>query len=51
VRSELRLAQIFEMQIGFRHRGVAQVTANETLIGLPVSDVHDLPEVSGGKPQ
>jgi hypothetical protein len=48
---EQRLAQKFEMQIGFRHRGVAQVTANETLIGLPVSDVHDLPEVSGGKPQ
>ncbi len=51
VRRQLRLAQIFEMQIGTRHRGVAQITANETLIGLPMSGVHDLPEVSGSKPQ
>jgi hypothetical protein len=49
--SELRLAQISEMKIGFRHRGVAQVTANETLIGLPVTGVHDLPGISEGKPQ
>ncbi|MGB9043075.1 MAG: hypothetical protein WCC81_11480, partial [Pseudolabrys sp.] len=42
VRRQSRIAQICGVELGFCHHGVAEITANKTLIRLTAGGVHDV---------